>query len=171
MRLAAVDLWEPRRSAAVQWYSRVPSSAALAMETLMRRVPLYRLSNCFKRIRIGSFNGRYHHSKLGNSMSFPKEFLDCLPQLPLAPRYPCPFIMAADMETYILPLYRIGWGISHVSNHPSNSTTTRPATQLSKEVILPSDMAKTFAADIMGTIVEQENVKVPLCQTGSWLMT
>ena len=88
-----------------------------------------------------------------------------LPKLPVAPRYPCPFLTATDMQTYVLPLYRFGWGISHVSIDSHDTQPTLPATRFSKRIILPdTDIAGRFVKEITSIIIEPENVKVLLRQ-------
>lgn len=89
--------------------------------------------------------------------------VDFLPEPPLAPRYPCPFLTATDMPTYVLPLYRFGWGISRVPNNTSATKPALAATQLSKRFTLPNpDKAKKFVEEITNTIIEPENVNILL---------
>ena len=95
-----------------------------------------------------------------------------LPELPPAPPYPCPFLTATDMYTYVLPLYRFGWGISRVPINTSSKKPTPPATRLSKRIITANpDIAGKLVKGITNTVIEPENVKVLSCQTTVGLIT
>jgi hypothetical protein len=75
-------------------------------------------------------------------------------------------LTVTDIETYVLQLYRFGWGITRIPTDTSGSRTAPPATQLSRRIILPlanTDIAGKLVEDITDTIVEPENVKVLSC--------
>ena len=142
------------------------ASAILAMRTLIHRVSHHRLPNYI----IANTTGNLHRRWYNRSMALNSEGISegksqtrlHLPGLPAPPRYPCPFVTAKDIETYILPLYRIGWGISCVPVNTSSEKRIPSATQLSKKIILPNpDITRSFVKDIMH-LIEQENVKMSL---------
>ncbi|TFK84083.1 hypothetical protein K466DRAFT_589212 [Polyporus arcularius HHB13444] len=75
------------------------------------------------------------------------------PELPPAPRYPCPFLTEEEINTYLTPLYRRSWTVQPSSHGP----TKKAAPELVKRFDFSSGSQVGEFLERVGWVQESEN--------------